>query len=216
MYLGQDHIRNIRYCRRIVLIGNGSSYNAAMGVRAFLEEVTELPIMVERAGHFLDRKMPIYRCNNEYPLTNTIFRACAVTTVQLKKLQHLKNLNLSYVFFPREDTCIIISQSGETEETVAALDYCTERKALTMGVTNVVGSRVSLDTMFGCHMRAGQELGVTASKSYTTPMLILVLFCIMFANNQKKFRERSDRVRMNNDWCNLSIFLNNQFLFLLL
>ena len=61
-----DYVPEIKRCRRLLLIGCGTSYHSAVACRQLLEELTELPVMVDLASDFLDRKTPIFRhvlCN---------------------------------------------------------------------------------------------------------------------------------------------------------
>ena len=48
----KDHLKEIRLCRRLIVIGCGTSYHAAVATRQVLEELTELPVMVELASDF--------------------------------------------------------------------------------------------------------------------------------------------------------------------
>ena len=57
----QEYIPEIHRCRRLMLIGCGTSYHSAIATRQLLEELTELPVMVELASDFLDRKTPVFR-----------------------------------------------------------------------------------------------------------------------------------------------------------
>lgn len=57
----KEYIPEIRRCRRLILIGCGTSYNSTIATRQILEELTDLPVMVELASDFLDRGTPIYR-----------------------------------------------------------------------------------------------------------------------------------------------------------
>ncbi|XP_078405875.1 glutamine--fructose-6-phosphate aminotransferase [isomerizing] 2-like [Cetorhinus maximus] len=57
----KDHLKEIKRCRRLLLIGCGTSYHAAVATRQVLEELTELPVMVELASDFLDRSTPVFR-----------------------------------------------------------------------------------------------------------------------------------------------------------
>ncbi|CAG9816026.1 unnamed protein product [Phaedon cochleariae] len=63
VYLGgiKDYIPEIKRCRRLMLIGCGTSYHSAIATRQLLEELTELPVMVELASDFLDRTTPVFR-----------------------------------------------------------------------------------------------------------------------------------------------------------
>lgn len=57
----KDFIGDIVHCRRLLLIGCGTSFHSAIATRQILEELTELPVMVELASDFLDRKTPVFR-----------------------------------------------------------------------------------------------------------------------------------------------------------
>ncbi|XP_046753189.1 glutamine--fructose-6-phosphate aminotransferase [isomerizing] 2-like isoform X3 [Diprion similis] len=57
----KDYIPEIKRCRRLMLIGCGTSYHSAVATRQLLEELTELPVMVELASDFLDRNTPVFR-----------------------------------------------------------------------------------------------------------------------------------------------------------
>ncbi|KAH8255016.1 hypothetical protein KR032_002675, partial [Drosophila birchii] len=57
----KDYIPEIKRCRRLMLIGCGTSYHSAVATRQLLEELTELPVIVELASDFLDRNTPIFR-----------------------------------------------------------------------------------------------------------------------------------------------------------
>lgn len=54
--------------------------------------------------------------------------------------------------------------AGETADTFLALRYCKDRRALTVGVTNTVGSSISRETDCGIHINAGPEIGVASTK----------------------------------------------------
>ncbi|CAF3758108.1 unnamed protein product [Adineta steineri] len=57
----KDYINEIRRCRRLILIACGTSYHSAVATRQLLEELSELPVMVELASDFLDRNTPVFR-----------------------------------------------------------------------------------------------------------------------------------------------------------
>ncbi|GIX72652.1 hypothetical protein CEXT_775221 [Caerostris extrusa] len=56
----KDYIPEIKRCRRLLLIGCGTSYHSAVATRQILEELTELPVMVELASDFMDRNTPYF------------------------------------------------------------------------------------------------------------------------------------------------------------
>ncbi|OAF69412.1 hypothetical protein A3Q56_02834 [Intoshia linei] len=83
----------------------------------------------------------------------------------------------------RDDVCFFISQSGETADTLMALDYCKKRGALLVGLTNTVGSSVSRQTNCGIHLNAGIEIGVASTKAYTSQVISLVIFSLLMSDN---------------------------------
>ena len=56
------YVPEIKRCRRLLLLGCGTSYISAIATRQILEEHTELPVMIDLASDFLDRSTPIFRC----------------------------------------------------------------------------------------------------------------------------------------------------------
>lgn len=64
----------------------------------------------------------------------------------------------------REDTAVFVSQSGETADTLLALEYALSSGALCVGITNTVGSTLARKTHCGVHINAGCEIGVASTK----------------------------------------------------
>uniref|UniRef100_A0A7N9AWU2 glutamine--fructose-6-phosphate transaminase (isomerizing) n=1 Tax=Mastacembelus armatus TaxID=205130 RepID=A0A7N9AWU2_9TELE len=146
----KDHIKEIQRCRRLILIACGTSYHAGVATRQVLEELTELPVMVELASDFLDRNTPVFR----------------------------------------DDVCFFISQSGETADSLMALRYCKERGALTVGITNTVGSSISRETDCGVHINAGPEVGVASTKAYTSQFVALIMFALLMCDDRISMQPR--------------------------
>ncbi len=73
---------------------------------------------------------------------------------------------------------IVISQSGETADTLAALREAKRRGAPTMGIVNVVGSTIARETDFGVYLHAGPEIGVASTKAFTSQVVALLLFTL--------------------------------------
>jgi glucosamine--fructose-6-phosphate aminotransferase (isomerizing) len=78
----------------------------------------------------------------------------------------------------KKDVVIAISQSGETADTLAALELAKERGALTLGICNVVGSSITRTTSGGTYTHAGPEIGVASTKAFTTQVTVLTLFAL--------------------------------------
>lgn len=146
----------IRRCRRLIFVACGTSYHSALATRAIFEELTEIPISVELASDFLDRKTPIFR----------------------------------------DDTCVFVSQSGETADTLRALEYCMERGALTVGIVNTVGSSISRITDCGVHINAGPEIGVASTKAYTSQYIVMIMLALVLSEDRvSKHARRQDIIK---------------------
>jgi len=74
--------------------------------------------------------------------------------------------------------CIVISQSGETADTLAAMREAKNRGARTYGVVNVVGSTIARETDGGIYVHAGPEIGVASTKAFTSQVVALALFTL--------------------------------------
>lgn len=140
----------IRRCRRIIMIACGTSYHSCLATRSTFEELTDIPVSVELASDFLDRRSPVFR----------------------------------------DDTCIFVSQSGETADSMMALQYCLDRGALTVGVVNSVGSSMSRQTHCGVHINAGPEIGVASTKAYTSQYIALVMVALSLSNDSISKKQR--------------------------
>ena len=73
---------------------------------------------------------------------------------------------------------LAISQSGETADTLAALEEARARGASTMGIVNTVGSSIARKTDFGIYLHAGPEIGVASTKAFTSQIVALALFTL--------------------------------------
>ena len=78
-----------------------------------------------------------------------------------------------------DDVVIAISQSGETADTLAAIQLAKESGALVLGICNVVGSSISRETDAGVYTHAGPEIGVASTKAFTAQVTVLTMMAIM-------------------------------------
>jgi glucosamine--fructose-6-phosphate aminotransferase (isomerizing) len=145
--------QTIRRSRRLIFIACGSSFHGCLAVRPLMEELTELPVQLELASDFLDRRCPVFR----------------------------------------GDTCVFVSQSGETADTLRALEYARDAGALCVGVTNTVGSAIARGTDCGIHINAGAEIGVASTKAYTSQIVSCVMLAVLLAEDSAaKAQRRGD------------------------
>ncbi len=84
----------------------------------------------------------------------------------------------------KDDIVIAISQSGETADTLAAIQLAKERGAFIFGVCNVVGSSISRATDSGAYTHAGPEIGVASTKAFTAQVTVLYLIALAVAKKR--------------------------------
>jgi glutamine---fructose-6-phosphate transaminase (isomerizing) len=82
------------------------------------------------------------------------------------------------------DVVIAISQSGETADTLAAIELAKSKGAIIFGVCNVVGSSIPRATHAGAYTHAGPEIGVASTKAFTAQLTVLTMIALIVA--QKK------------------------------
>jgi len=84
----------------------------------------------------------------------------------------------------RDNTVIMISQSGETADTLAALREAKNRGALVLGICNVVGSTIARESEAGVYIHAGPEIGVASTKAFTSQLVVLALITLLVARKK--------------------------------
>lgn len=89
----------------------------------------------------------------------------------------------------KDDVMIVVSQSGETADTLAALRLAKEKGAMTLGVCNVVGSTIARETDAGVYTHAGPEIGVASTKAFTTQVSVLSMMAILIAQKRGSIEE---------------------------
>ena len=88
-----------------------------------------------------------------------------------------------------KDIVIAISQSGETADTLAALELAKSKGATILGICNVVGSSIARITHAGAYTHAGPEIGVASTKAFTAQVTVLTLMAIAIAKRRKTISE---------------------------
>ena len=89
----------------------------------------------------------------------------------------------------KDDVVIAISQSGETADTLAAIELARERGAFIYGICNVVGSSIARATDTGSYIHVGPEIGVASTKAFTGQVTVLAMFALALAYEQGKISE---------------------------
>ena len=83
-----------------------------------------------------------------------------------------------------KDVVIAISQSGETADTLAAIELAKARGATILGICNVVGSSIARATHAGSYTHAGPEIGVASTKAFTAQVTVLVMLALTIAQRK--------------------------------
>jgi len=140
--------------RRIIIIGCGTSWHAALIGEYLFEEFARIPVEVEYASEFRYRNPVI----------------------------HI------------DDVVIAISQSGETADTLAAINQAREAGALVLGICNVAGSSIPRETQGGVYTHAGPEIGVASTKAFTAQVTVLTMMAMLvgkkrFILDEKKYKK---------------------------
>ncbi len=93
-----------------------------------------------------------------------------------------------------EGTVVIaISQSGETLDTLAAVEEAKERGATVLGIVNVVGSSIARATDAGIYLHAGPEIGVASTKAFTAQVAVLTMLAIELGRRKHISSAEADR-----------------------
>ncbi len=113
-----------------------------------------------------------------------------------------------------DDVVIAISQSGETADTLAAIELAKSKGATIIGICNVVGSSIARATHAGSYTHAGPEIGVASTKAFTAQVTVLTLMALRIAyrkgtisssrfhellNELEAIPEKVERVLLKND-----------------
>jgi glucosamine--fructose-6-phosphate aminotransferase (isomerizing) len=130
----------------------------------------------------------------------TSWHACQVGEYLIEDLARI-NVEVEYAsefryrnpIISEKDIVIAVSQSGETADTLAALELAKARGASIFGICNVVGSSISRITDAGSYTHAGPEIGVASTKAFTAQVTVLTLLALRLA--QKKDSLSTSRFR---------------------
>ena len=140
----QQHIEKLKNANRIIMVGCGTSWHAALVAEYVFEELCRIPVEVEYASEFRYRNPVIHP----------------------------------------GDVIIAISQSGETADTIVAIEKAKENGAFILGVVNVVGSSIARISHAGAYTHAGPEIGVASTKAFTAQLAVLTMIALKIAKER--------------------------------
>ena len=116
-------------------------------------------------------------------------------TVEIASEYRYKNMRIT-----PKTLVILISQSGETADTLAALRIAKQKSATTLSIVNAVGSTIAREADINIYTYAGPEIAVATTKGYTSQVAILSLLCI----NAMKQKNILDSGFFSNEFSNIS------------
>ncbi len=125
----------------LIICAAGTSYYAAMVGKYWIEQIADIPVIVDLASEYRYRKPSIFG----------------------------------------QTAMLVISQSGESLDTLMALRYAKELGLNTNAIVNVEGSTIDREVDYSLHTRVGPEIGVASTKSFTSQLVILFLIAIALA-----------------------------------
>jgi glucosamine--fructose-6-phosphate aminotransferase (isomerizing) len=105
-----------------------------------------------------------------------VIEALAHVPVEIEFASEFRYRNLP---LPKDTLVFCVSQSGETADTLAALRESQRKGLKTLGICNNVGSTIARESDGGVYMHAGPEIGVAATKSFTSQVTILTLIALL-------------------------------------
>ena len=96
-----------------------------------------------------------------------------------------------------DDLLIAISQSGETADTLAAIELAKNKIPTVFGICNVVGSSIARETHAGVYTHAGPEIGVASTKAFTAQLVVLTMMALLWAEKKGTISETRYRELIN-------------------
>ena len=134
----------------------------------------------------------------------TSWHACLVGEYLLEDLARI-NVEVEYAsefryrnpIIGENDIVIAVSQSGETADTLAALELAKSKGATILGICNVVGSSISRITDAGSYTHAGPEIGVASTKAFTAQVTVLTLMALSLAYKKGTISESKFRTMLS-------------------
>ena len=172
--------RSVKDCMRGRVIAD-EGHLVLGGLRDYLDDLAKSPRIV------------IVACGTSWHaglVAEYIFEELARIPVEVEYASEFRYRN---PIIKEGDAVIAISQSGETMDTLAAIELAKSRGATIIGVCNVVGSSIPRTTHAGAYTHAGPEIGVASTKAFTAQVTVLTLMAIAVARKKGILHEDTFR-----------------------
>ena len=151
------------------------------------KDIVALGGIVEYESHLLNaRRIIIVACGTSYHaglVAEYMFEELVRIPVEVEYASEFRYRN---PIIYSDDVVIAISQSGETADTLAAVELAKQKGATVLGICNVVGSSIARTTHAGSYTHAGPEIGVASTKAFTAQVTVLSLMALCIAKQKGK------------------------------
>ncbi|MBR6903659.1 MAG: glutamine--fructose-6-phosphate transaminase (isomerizing), partial [Bacteroidales bacterium] len=155
---------------------------------------------VSLGGILQYEKQLVYADNIIFVACGTSWHACLVGSYMIEniakipvKVEYASEFRYRNPVVTPHDVVIAVSQSGETADTLAAINLAKEKGAVVLGICNVIGSSISRVTDAGIYTHAGPEIGVASTKAFTSQVTVMAMLALRLAelNGAMKDEERA-------------------------
>ncbi|KAI1725033.1 SIS domain-containing protein [Ditylenchus destructor] len=143
----KDYLGDIKRCRRLILIACGTSYHSAIACRQLMEELTELPVILELASDFLDRETPIFRDDVCFFISQSGETADTLNALRYSKPRGALLIGITNTVgssICRESHCGIHINAGPEIGVASTKAYTSQIVALVMFALTMSDDRISL------------------------------------------------------------------------
>lgn len=143
----KSYVPEIRRCRRLLMIGCGTSYHSAIATRQLLEELTELPVMIDLASDFLDRNTPIFRDDVCFFISQSGETADTLSALRYCKSRGALIIGITNTVgstICRESHCGVHINAGPEIGVASTKAYTSQILSLTMFALVMAEDRISL------------------------------------------------------------------------
>lgn len=150
-----------------------SSYSGMHGVQVVLSAVTSCRRQLLSA-----RRIVIVSCGTSWHAgligKQLIEHFCRIPV----EVAYASEFRYSNPVINPDDVVIAISQSGETADTLAAIQFAKQHGAMVYGIVNAVGSSIARESDTGTYIHVGPEIGVASTKAFTGQVMVLAMFAL--------------------------------------
>ena len=106
------------------------------------------------------------------------------------EVEYASEFRYRFPIINKGDVVIVISQSGETADTLEATRIAKKKGAIVLGIVNKVGSSIARLTDEGCYLHAGPEIGVASTKAFTSQLMVLLMIGLKAAYLKKNITQK--------------------------